>query len=350
MRENEQLQTVATIAYYAAAGAVLYFCLRYVFVWVLPLLLGVGIAALLRPLVLRLAKSCRVGERFAACAVLFLFYCAAAGVLTLFLTIIFAQLYELLLRLPALYSESLAPLLVRLEDQLYLFAGRLGVSVGVERFSLAVGEALRQAAVDGSARLVGFAAGLAAKLPMLLLASIFTVMISAMTAAHYHEVGVLLLGLIPKKYTARVKGLQRFLRETVWQYLRAYTVIMAVTFLELLIGLRLLRFDYAISVAAAITLLDVLPLVGSGAALVPWGIVLLAGGDTAGGTGLLCLFGVIAIVRNIIEPRVVGKQLGLHPIITITAMYAGLQIAGVGGMLAAPVLVLLARHWRHCGG
>ena len=79
---------------------------------------------------------------------------------------------------------------------------------------------------------------------------------------------------------------------------------------------------------------------------VPWGIVLLAGGDAAGGAGLLLLFGIIAVVRNIVEPKVVGAQIGLHPIATITAMYAGLQIAGVAGMFAAPVFILLARRLR----
>ena len=97
-------------------------------------------------------------------------------------------------------------------------------------------------------------------------------------------------------------------------------------------------------VAAAIALLDILPLIGTGTILVPWGIVLIAGGDLVGGVGLILLFALIEVLRNILEPRIVGNQIGLHPIVTITAMYAGLKIAGFWGMLAAPVAVLLGRY------
>ena len=142
----------------------------------------------------------------------------------------------------------------------------------------------------------------------------------------------------------RLRGLQRFGRETVWKMVRAYTVIVAVTFLELLAGLWLLGFQYVLPVAAAIALLDILPLIGTGTILVPWGIVLIAGGDLVGGVGLILLFALIEVLRNILEPRIVGNQIGLHPIVTITAMYAGLKIAGFWGMLAAPVAVLLGRY------
>ena len=137
--------------------------------------------------------------------------------------------------------------------------------------------------------------------------------------------------------------MQRFFRETVWQMARAYTILLAVTFSLLAAGLWLLGFSYVLPIAVCITLLDILPLIGSGTILVHWALILFATGDGVGGSGLLCLFGIITVVRNVLEPRVVGKQIGLHPIATITAMYAGLQIAGVWGLLLGPVGVLFAR-------
>ena len=181
-------------------------------------------------------------------------------------------------------------------------------------------------------------------MPILLIATVFTVVISMLTATGYRQVGAFLCGLFPGKWEERLRGLQRFGRETVWKMVRAYTVIVAVTFLELLAGLWLLGFQYVLPVAAAIALLDILPLIGTGTILVPWGIVLIAGGDLVGGVGLILLFALIEVLRNILEPRIVGNQIGLHPIVTITAMYAGLKIAGFWGMLAAPVAVLLGRY------
>lgn len=345
MQADERFRVVVDILYYTALGAALYFAVRYLLCWTLPFFLGAGVAALLRPATLTLAKKTHMKESCAAVFVLLLFYLVAAGMLVLFLTILLAQLYELLLRLPELYAENVAPLLDRLSGWFYGLAGRFGASGdGLEQFSGAVSDAIRQAAVDGSAHLVSWAAGLAAKLPILLIAAVFTVMISMLTATGYRRVGAFLCGLFPGKWETRLRGLQKFGRETVWKLVRAYTIIVAVTFLELLTGLWLLGFQYVLPVAAAIALLDILPLIGTGTILIPWGIVLLAGGDVVGGAGLILLFALIEVLRNVLEPRIVGGQIGLHPIVTITAMYAGLKIAGFWGMLAAPVAVLLGRY------
>ena len=250
-----------------------------------------------------------------------LFYLLAAALLGLFLTILLAQLYELLDRLPVLYTQNIAPLLDRLAGWFYGLAGRFdpGAEEGLERFSQAVSDAVRQAAVDGSAHLVTIAAGVAAKLPMLLITAVFSIVVSILTAANYRAVGAAVCSLVPKRWQPRVRETQRFLRETIWKLVRAYIILLAITFVELSLGLGLLGFDYVLPVAAVIAMLDILPLVGTGTILVPWGAALIAGGDMPGG-------------------------IGLHPIVTITSMYAGLKIAGFAGMLAAPVVVMLVRH------
>lgn len=346
MQEQEKRQTLFYILYYAAIGGTLFFFFKYVCIWMLPFFLGTGIAALMRPLTLSFAKRAHIGEKTACVLILLFFYLTVAGAAGLFLTIVLAQLYELLLRLPDLYAQNIAPVLDQLSGWFYGLAGRFYPDTGqsLESLSDAIAAATQQAAVDGSAHLVSWAAGIAAKLPLLLIAAVFTVVISILTASNYRMVARFLRNLIPKRLAPRVCGLQRFARETIWQFVRAYIIIMAVTFCELGFGLWLLGFEYVLPVAAAITLLDILPLIGSGTILVPWGLVLIAGGDPPGGIGLLLLFAVIEVIRNIIEPRIVGDQIGLHPIATITSMYAGLQIAGFVGLFAAPVLVLFARY------
>ncbi len=346
-RVNEtKFQTVLTIAYWASIGGLLYFLTRYFLAWTLPLFLGLAIAALTRPAALTLTKKTRLGEKSASIISLLLFYLLAAALLGLFLTILLAQLYELLDRLPMLYTQNIAPSLDRLAGWFYGLAGRFdpGAEEGLERFSQAVSDAVRQAAVDGSAHLVTIAAGVAAKLPMLLITAVFSIVVSILTAANYRAVGAAICSLIPKRWQPRVHETQCFLRETIWKLVRAYIILLAITFVELSLGLGLLGFDYVLPVAAVIAMLDILPLVGTGTILIPWGAALIAGGDMPGGIGLLLLFGVIEVLRNILEPRIVGGQIGLHPIVTITSMYAGLKIAGFAGMLAAPVVVMLVRH------
>lgn len=126
MQADDKFRVVVDILYYAALGAAVYFAVRYLLCWTLPFFLGAGVAALLRPATLKFAKKTRMKESCAAVLVLLFFYLVAAGMLALFLTILLAQLYELLLRLPELYAENVAPLFDQLSGWFYGLAGASG--------------------------------------------------------------------------------------------------------------------------------------------------------------------------------------------------------------------------------
>lgn len=340
MNEREQ-RIFSTILYYTFLGAAIFFCVKYLLMWLLPFILGAGLAALLHPFSLRTAKRLHLSQKGASLLVVAGFYLVIVGTAALFLAILLAQGYDLLLRLPELYTQTIAPMQERAQTALLNVAAQfLPDSTTFSALSQAVGDAVRQAAIDGSTYLVSKVASFAAKLPHVLLTLLFTVMISLLTCANYEQISSFIRKVIPPSAADFTRRLQRFLRETLWQYLRAYTILMAVTFLELVVGLWLLDFTYVLPIAATIALVDLLPILGCGSVLVPWAVFLLMGGDPVGGAGLLILYGVIALVRAVLEPRVVGSHLGLHPVATITAMYAGLQIGGFAGMLVAPMTVL----------
>ena len=112
---------------------------------------------------------------------------------------------------------------------------------------------------------------------------------------------------------------------------------MVITFAVILIGLMLMRIRYALLMAFIISLLDALPVIGIGIILVPWGIWSLITGEMGIGIGLLILYAVSAIVRQIAEPRIVGKSLGIHPLVTILLMYVGYTLFGLAGLIFLPV-------------
>lgn len=99
---------------------------------------------------------------------------------------------------------------------------------------------------------------------MLLITAVFSIVVSILTAANYRAVGAAVCSLVPKRWQPRVRETQRFLRETIWKLVRAYIILLAITFVELSLGLGLLGFDYVLPVAAVIAMLDILPLVGTG--------------------------------------------------------------------------------------
>lgn len=122
-------------------------------------------------------------------------------------------------------------------------------------------------------------------------------------------------------------------------YLRAQLSLSAVVFVVLSVGFGLCAIEGYMAWAALVTLTDLLPLVGSGVILVPWGTLMLLTGQTGRGIGLLILWGLTWLLRQILEPKLTGHALGVHPYIMLMGMYTGYRIGGIGGMLCAAVVV-----------
>jgi sporulation integral membrane protein YtvI len=147
-----------------------------------------------------------------------------------------------------------------------------------------------------------------------------------------------LLRLTPEAWRDRVLPWGRRLRRIGRQYLRACLLLGLLTFLEGFIGLALLRVPYAFLLAVLLAVVDFLPLLGTGIILLPWAAVSLLLGEVTLGIGLAVLYGVTSVVRQVLEPKLIGEGLGLHPLVSLAAMYGGLRLFGVWGMILAPLL------------
>ena len=155
--------------------------------------------------------------------------------------------------------------------------------------------------------------------------------------------------LTPEAWQDRLSPWGRRLRRIGRQYLRACLLLGLLTFLEAFIGLALLRVPYAFIFAILIAVVDFLPLLGTGIVLIPWAVVSMLLGEVKLGIGLLVLYAVTSVVRQVLEPKLIGEGLGLHPLVSLAAMYTGLRLFGVWGMIFAPLVAaamvsLLARE------
>ncbi|MDR3645587.1 MAG: AI-2E family transporter, partial [Clostridia bacterium] len=125
--------------------------------------------------------------------------------------------------------------------------------------------------------------------------------------------------------------------------------LMAITFTELCIGLGLMRVSHVVMIAALIAIVDILPILGTGTVLVPWAIIELVVGRQIFGLMLLLLYAIILVVRNILEPKIVGYHIGLYPLVTLIAMYVGLQAFGAVGLFTFPITVIVIKHMHDTG-
>ena len=141
-----------------------------------------------------------------------------------------------------------------------------------------------------------------------------------------------------------LSGLKR-VRATIGGWLLAQVKLSGITMLILAAGFLFLRISYGLLWAVLVALLDAFPILGTGTVLLPWSLICLLQGDTAQGIGLLGLYAIVAITRSVLEPKLVGKQLGLDPLVTLFALYAGYKLWGLAGMLLAPMAASLAAQF-----
>ena len=143
-------------------------------------------------------------------------------------------------------------------------------------------------------------------------------------------------------YTRYLPGLQR-IRKALTGWLKAQGKLMLITFAIVLTGFLILRISYAPVWAFLVALVDAVPMLGTGTVLVPWALVRLLQGAHFEAIGLLCIFGGAMMTRTALEPRLVGRQLGIDPLITLMALYVGYRFWGLFGMIAAPILATAAK-------
>lgn len=131
------------------------------------------------------------------------------------------------------------------------------------------------------------------------------------------------------------------LRNATVGFLQAQVILSTITYLVSLSGLFLLGVRYALALALLIMIVDILPILGTGSVLVPWGIFSIARGDIFLGVGLIILFVVITVLRRIIEPKILGERIGLNALTTLICIWVGFKVLGIAGVFLFPLLLIL---------
>lgn len=348
MPDNRHLRFLLRLLYAALALAGLWLGLRFLLPWLLPFLVAFGLAALLEPAVILLTDRLHLPRWGAAALCTAALTAAVLGLLALALWRAGYELSLLLGRLPALLAE--APRLTEgLERELHRFLIALPIPLQEPVREALDGLAEQGAALPGRLYdlLAGWIGSLAATLPGAFLFLFTTILATYFTSAGRPALLSALRGLLPVPWRTRLGRAAAGLKGALGGWLRAQGLLMLLTFGELALGFLLLRVDAALLLAGLTALVDALPVFGSGTVLLPWGIFSLLLGDLRTGLGLLGLYAVVTVVRNLLEPRLVGKRMGLHPLAALACMYVGFRAFGVWGMLLAPLAVVLARQlWR----
>ena len=321
------------LLYYAVIAVLYYAFFKWAFAWTVPFLIGLILALALNTPIEFLVRKTRMKRGF-VCAVLVLVIWAAAGFLLFKLgQAVYVQAKNLL--------ELISG--IDLKDLSETVSGVLGNAIRAEDVENMFSSFFEQGisgALGAASSLLGTAVDFLMKVPELLLFFVAAVMSSYFFCADLPKVRKTLSRLVPKSRKFDYVETKEFFSGKLLHLLLAYMLIMTITFFELLVGFLILRIDYAVLIALVVAVLDILPVIGTGTILVPWGIIELLKSNYALGVGILVLCAVISVVREVVEPRIVGSRLGLSPLLSLVLMYAGLKLFGIPGMFIVPLTMI----------
>ena len=340
---DEKYKKIIYVAIYAViAGAAVWLFFRYVLGVVLPFILGWLVAAALQRPTVFLHKKTKIPKM----ALSVFFVVLILGITTLIIVaIIFAVIRNggnIITKITA-HRDKIGASLKTLFEKIGAFAEKFGIDYdgGIPDF---LQNAITSAASSLTSFFTGAAARFAAALPRALIFFAALVMSSIYFCAGYRSIADFILKKLPSRISSGVSAFKREFGAAMIKYLRSYSLIFLLTFGELFLGFSVIGIEGAVVFAALVALVDILPVLGAGAVLVPWAIIEFILGNTALGVSLAVLQVIIAIVRQIVEPRIVGRGIGLHPVVSLMSMYVGLRVFGILGMIGAPLFFVIVKN------
>ena len=329
----------------------LYVLFKYVFVLVLPILIGAAVGAASSALASKLSKYTRASKKAVSSAVLL----TLLGLLVALLFFGIRRLTDELGKLAQSISSGEGELFTFFKEAIEL-AERIGNRLAelipsgsdetADRFNAFAESIVGNLLSELSSSVPGILSAILKSLPEILLGVIVTVIVAFYFTLDGERIKSGIRSLLPSSVHRTMTRIKKEAALAAVGYLRSYSLILLITFAEIFFGLSILGVEYSFLIAAVSALVDILPVLGVGIVLLPWAVYCLTTRQLFTGIGLIILYVVTVIVRQFIEPKIVGENLGIHPLLTLASFYLGYRIFGFIGILLAPILLILRRAFK----
>ena len=319
-----------------------------VLVFFMPFVIGWIISMIANPLVRLLERKLKLVRKHGSmitiigvlAAVILVGYLAGAKLVS--------ETVNLIESLPQMYENSKADF-EEIGDNLQILYNRLPSDVQKNIFN--VMEDL-SGYISGVVQAIGeptfeAAGNFAKNVPGTLIAIIMCILSAYFFTADRDNIIEMMRRNVPEGVWNRCSGVMSDLKHVVGGYFKAQFKIMGVVYVILIIGLWILKVDYVLLVALLIAFLDALPFFGTGTVLGPWAILKILSKDYSMAVGLIILYLVTQLVRQIIQPKIVGDTIGMNPLATLIFMYIGYKFSSIIGMIiAVPIGMILINLYK----
>ena len=351
MNTEKRRAFLINFAYFGVMVGVAMFGIKYLLPIVMPFVIAFVIAYFLQGPVTFVEKRFRLPHRPLAVLLVLAFYVVIGGLIALVGVKVVSGAINLVGELPALYIKNVYPFFVDILHNLErvlirLDLGELNAASGssgqvIQSFSNMI------SSLPGKA--MDLVTGFAVSLPGLFVNIVVMIICTFFITTDYRRLTGFCLRQLNEDSKKIFLEIKEYVVGTLLVCIGSYLIIMSVTFVELSIAFSFIGINHAILVAACIAVFDILPVLGTGGIMIPWAILMAVYGNYPLALELFLIYVAITVVRNIIEPKIIGGQLGLHPVVTLVSMFVGVEFFGVIGLFGFPIGLSLLRHLNDRG-
>ncbi len=338
---EKKLTFIINIAYVAVIFAIIYFFLNYVFLYISPFIIAFGVAMLLDPVTRLLMRKLHFKRNISAILCVSFLIILTLLIVTFISSTVIKEGNELIQNVPS-YLQQLETLLqnIPLKYESILNKVPLEISRWITSFIKSVDIKTLLSGSLGN-RFISYTTQFVTSIPSLLIYIIVTIAATFFTTISYPTIKDFVLSQFSKNTHRLLSDIKFHFLSTLKQYGQAYSLLIFITFAELLIAFYIFGFSHAITFAFFISIIDILPILGVGTILIPWSVIELIRHRPAEAIKLIGIYLIVTVVRQIIEPKIIGTSVGLPPLVTLICIYVGLKLFGIFGMFACPILVII---------
>lgn len=315
-------------------------------VFLFPFTLALFISIIIRPLVRFLMNKLKFSKKTASIISIITFLIVFFGLIGILSLKFFGEIYKLSQNLNN-YSSDIQNLWTENVKKVYTYLGNFPAG-----FNDQLNNTINSFVSKGSVKLGSFINGVISfvtSIPTLILYIVITILSTFFMILDRDEILSYLEHQLPKSWLDKVFNIKTEMFTVLVSYLKAQAILGSICLIESLILLNLLAFlkfdvPYPLLMSIIICIADILPILGAGTILIPWSILSFATGNIKLGIGLLISYLIIMSVRQMLEPKLISQNLGVHPLITLISMYSGFKVFGVSGFLIGPVVMIILKN------
>lgn len=347
---NRKKRFIVNAAYAAIGLAIYYVIFRYLIRIAWPFVLAALVTLVLKEPSYRLARKLKIGVRLSGAILLVAFYIVVVGGIGYGLYETGWSIGQWVSTFYAGYRSSVEPALINIFDWYEQSIAPLGGDAAlIDNLGNQILSALSNVVSFVSSRSLSVVQSIALGLPKFLIGFIFMVVSSFYMLLDFDRVSYFLLRQFSPNQQQIIVSSEEYLGHAIGRLILSYFAIMSITFVELNIGLRIIGIANATIISLVIAVFDILPALGTGGIVIPWAVIRLINGDISTALKLAVLYVIITVIRNAIEPKIVGDNIGVHPVLMLMSMYLGVSVFGGIGIIVVPFTIVVVKKLNDAG-